>query len=64
MKLVENWQVPSRIIKLPLAFEDKKTLNAVTRYQETIRSTAPWLPNNVDFIKDVNGLKDVMKSET
>lgn len=58
LKLVENWQVPSRIIKLPLAFEDKKTLNAVTRYQETIRSTAPWLPNNVDFIKEVNGLKD------
>lgn len=58
LKLVENWQVPSRIIKLPLAFEDKKTLGAVERYKETIRSTAPWLPNNVDFIKEVNGLED------
>lgn len=58
LQLVENWQVPSRIIKLPLAFEDKKTLGAVERYKETIRSTAPWLPNNVDFIKEVNGLKD------
>lgn len=57
LKLGENWQVTSRIIKLPLAFEDKKTLGAVERYKETIRSTAPWLPNNVDFIKEVNGLE-------
>ncbi|ANB14230.1 bifunctional urea carboxylase/allophanate hydrolase [Sugiyamaella lignohabitans] len=55
---VDNWQVPSRIIKLPLAFEDKKTLAAVDRYKETIRSSAPWLPNNVDFLKEVNGLSD------
>lgn len=58
LQLVDNWQVPSRIIKLPLAFEDKKTLGAVERYKETIRSSAPWLPNNVDFIKEVNGLED------
>lgn len=58
LKQTDNWQVPSRIIRLPLAFEDKKTLGAVERYKETIRSTAPWLPNNVDFIKEVNGLKD------
>jgi urea carboxylase/allophanate hydrolase len=55
---VDNWQVPSRIIRLPMAFEDKKTLAAVDRYRETIRSTAPWLPNNVDFLKEVNGMKD------
>lgn len=54
----DNWQVPSRTIRLPLAFEDKKTLGAVERYKETIRSTAPWLPNNVDFLKEVNGLED------
>lgn len=52
-----NWSVKSRIVKLPMAFEDSKTLACVTRYRETIRSTAPWLPNNVDFIADVNGIK-------
>ena len=26
------------------------------RYQETIRSEAPWLPNNVDFIANINGI--------
>jgi urea carboxylase/allophanate hydrolase len=52
-----KWEVKSRIIKLPMAFEDERTLNAVKRYQETIRSEAPWLPNNVDFIASINGLE-------
>lgn len=58
---VNKWKVPSRLIRLPMAFEDKKTLEAVKRYQETIRSDAPWLPNNVDFIASINGIerKDV-----
>lgn len=54
---VNKWKVPSRVIKLPMAFEDKKTLDAVKRYQETIRSDAPWLPNNVDFIASINGIE-------
>lgn len=52
-----KWVVPSRVVKLPMAFEDKKTLDAVKRYQETIRSDAPWLPNNVDFIANINGIE-------
>lgn len=58
MHFVDKWQVPSRIIRLPMAFEDKETLGAVERYKETIRSNAPWLPNNVDFLKEVNGFED------
>ncbi|CAK7914125.1 urea amidolyase [[Candida] anglica] len=53
---VNKWKVESKIIKLPMAFEDKKTLEAVKRYQETIRSDAPWLPNNVDFVANINGI--------
>lgn len=52
-----KWSVPSRVVRLPMAFEDKKTLDAVKRYQETIRADAPWLPNNVDFIANVNGIE-------
>lgn len=51
-----KWKVPSRVIKLPMAFEDEKTLAAVKRYLETIRAEAPWLPNNVDFIASINGV--------
>lgn len=54
----QAWKVKSRVLHLPMAFEDTLTLSAVKRYEETIRSEAPWLPNNVDFITSVNALKD------
>ncbi|WP_070885239.1 urea carboxylase [Pseudomonas argentinensis] len=53
---VADLKVPTRIVHLPMAFEDSATLAAVTRYSETVRSQAPWLPNNVDFIQRANGL--------
>lgn len=53
----KNWSVKSKIFRLPMAFEDSKTLDCVTRYRETIRSEAPWLPNNVDFIANVNDIE-------
>jgi urea carboxylase len=53
---VAGLKVPSRIVHLPMAFEDAATLSAVTRYQETVKADAPWLPNNVDFIQRINGL--------
>lgn len=49
-----DWEIESRIVHMPMAFEDSQTLKAVERYSETIRSDAPWLPNNVDFIADLN----------
>ncbi|SGZ40619.1 probable Urea amidolyase [Hanseniaspora guilliermondii] len=62
IKFDKTWSIKSKKFRLPMAFEDSKTLECVTRYQETIRSTAPWLPNNVDFIADVNGLhRDAVK---
>ncbi|XQE66324.1 urea carboxylase [Pseudomonas sp. P3C3] len=54
---VAELKVPTRIVHLPLAFEDSATLAAVERYRETVRSEAPWLPNNVDFIQRANGLE-------
>ncbi|MDH1106654.1 urea carboxylase [Pseudomonas otitidis] len=53
---VAGLQVPTRIIHLPMAFEDSATLGAVERYRETVRAEAPWLPNNVDFLQRINGL--------
>lgn len=55
---VSTLKVPSRIVWLPMAFEDSATLGAVTRYQETVCASAPWLPNNVDFLQRINGLPD------
>jgi urea carboxylase len=53
---VSRLKIPSRIVHLPMAFEDSATLAAVERYKETVRADAPWLPNNVDFIQRTNGL--------
>ncbi len=53
---VSKLKIPSRIVHLPMAFEDSATLAAVERYKETVRADAPWLPNNVDFIQRTNGL--------
>ncbi|CZR59444.1 related to DUR1,2-urea amidolyase [Phialocephala subalpina] len=47
---------PSRTISLPLVVEHISTLAAVKRYARTIRPTAPWLPNNIDFLTKFNGL--------
>lgn len=48
--------IPSRTFHLPLAFEHTSTLEAITRYSQTIRSQAPWVPSNIDFLRHINGL--------
>ncbi|NCD34788.1 MAG: urea carboxylase [Spartobacteria bacterium] len=53
---IESMTLNTRVIHLPLAFEDSATLDAVCRYRQSVRDTAPWLPNNVDFIQRINGL--------
>jgi urea carboxylase len=51
-----SMRVPSRIVHLPLAFEDSATLDAVARYRQSVKDSAPWLPSNVEFIRRINGL--------
>jgi urea carboxylase len=53
---VDTMKLTTRVLHLPMTFEDSATLDAVTRYRETVRDDAPWLPNNVDFIQRINGL--------
>ncbi|OLN87278.1 Urea amidolyase [Colletotrichum chlorophyti] len=48
--------LPSRTLRLPLAFDDSVSRAAVARYAATIRATAPWLPSNVDFLQQLNAL--------
>jgi len=55
---VTEMQVPSRTVYLPLAWEDSQTQLATERYVQTVRSDAPWCPDNIEFIRRINGLKD------
>lgn len=51
--------VPSRIVKLPLSFDDPATRLAIDRYQQTVRPDAPWCPSNLEFIRRINGLYSI-----
>lgn len=57
--LQQPTRVPSRIIHLPMAFEDSATLDAVARYRQSVRDKAPWLPSNTEFMRRINGLATV-----
>lgn len=51
--------VPSRIVHLPLSWDDPQTQLAARRYQETTRPDAPWCPSNPEFIRRINGLDSI-----
>lgn len=56
---IEDASVPSRVINLPLAFNDRWTLEAQEKYMHSVRPGAPYMPSNVEFVRRINGLKSV-----
>ena len=50
--------VPSRIVHLPLCWRDPDVILAMRKYQELVRPDAPWCPDNIEFIRRINGLDD------
>ncbi|MDX6656133.1 MAG: urea carboxylase [Solirubrobacteraceae bacterium] len=50
-------EIPSRLIRLPIAFDDSQSRAAVERYVHTIRADAPNCEgdNNIDYIVRYNG---------
>jgi urea carboxylase len=56
---VEGIKVPTRVVRLPMAWQDSATLEAVSRYRQSVRDRAPWLPSNVEFMRRINGLDSV-----
>lgn len=56
---LEEIEVPSRIVRLPLSWDDPSTQLAIDRYQKNVRPDAPWCPSNLEFIRRVNGLNDM-----
>jgi len=53
---LESLKVPSRIVRLPLSWDDPSTQLAIERYQQNVRPDAPWCPSNLEFIRRINGL--------
>ena len=54
----EELTIPTRTIHLPLAWRHSEAMLAVTRYQQLVREDAPWCPDNIEFIRRINGLRD------
>jgi urea carboxylase len=54
---IENMQVASRTVYLPLAWEDSQTQLATEKYTQLVRPDAPWCPDNIEFIRRINGLE-------
>jgi urea carboxylase len=52
--------IPSRVVHLPVAFDDSQTQAAVERYIHSIRSDAPNAEGgtNIDYVVRYNGMRD------
>jgi urea carboxylase len=51
--------LPSRIVHLPLSWDDPATRLAIDKYTRSVRPGAPWCPSNIEFIRRINGLDSV-----
>ncbi|MFL1873957.1 5-oxoprolinase/urea amidolyase family protein [Hansschlegelia beijingensis] len=52
----EEATVPSSTVWLPLSWNDPQIRLAMRKYQELVRPDAPWCPDNIEFIRRINGL--------
>ena len=53
---LERLEIPSRVIWLPLSFADPSVAETIARYAASVRADAPWCPDNIEFIRRINGL--------
>ena len=56
---IEDMEVPSRIVHLPLSWDDPSTQLAIDKYMQSVRPDAPWCPSNIEFIRRINGLESI-----
>jgi urea carboxylase len=56
---IEDMQMPTRIVHLPLSWDDAATRLAIEKYMQSVRKDAPWCPSNIEFIRRINGLDSI-----
>ena len=54
----DDLQVPTRVVHLPLSWDDPACQKAIEKYMTTVRPDAPWCPSNLEFIRRINDLPD------
>ncbi len=55
----KDLQVPSRVVHLPLSWDDPACQLAIEKYMTTVRKDAPWCPSNLEFIRRINDLPNL-----
>ena len=58
---LDDIEVPSRTVWLPLSWDDPATKLAIEKYMQSVRADAPWCPSNIEFIRRINGLDDIQQ---
>jgi urea carboxylase len=56
---LDDFTIPSRIIHLPLSWKDPAIYDTIAKYTEAVRDDAPWCPDNIEFIRRINGLSSI-----
>ncbi|MDR5856559.1 urea carboxylase [Caballeronia sp. LZ062] len=57
--LQRDLRVPSRVVHLPLSWDDPACQLAIEKYMTTVRKDAPWCPSNLEFIRRINDLDSI-----
>ena len=52
-------KVPSRIVHLPLSWDDPACQLAIDKYMTTVRKDATWCTSNLEFIRRINDLANL-----
>lgn len=60
---LDDFTTPSRIVHLPLSWRDPAIEATIAKYIGTVRDDAPWCPDNIEFIRRINGLPDAKAVE-
>jgi len=55
----DDIRVASRVVHLPLSWDDPATQLAIRKYMQGVRPDAPWCPSNIEFVRRINGLDSV-----
>ena len=59
MASIADMKLPTRIVHLPLSWDDAATRLAIEKYTQSVRKDAPWCPSNIEFIRRINGLDSI-----
>ncbi len=56
---LDDFEIPSRVVHLPLSWKDPAIYQTIDKYMQAVRDDAPWCPDNIEFIRRVNGLPSI-----